>query len=940
MVPYLDALGVSHCYLSPYLKARPGSVHGYDIVDHQDLHPDLGDWTDFEAFLETLQAHGMGQIADAVVNHMGVGGADNAWWLDVLENGQASRYAQFFDVDWDPMREALKGKILIPLLGARYGTVLERGELQLVHAPESGELRVEYYEHRFPIDPRTYPQVLRHGLERLEHELGPDHPARLELESLLTALERLPSTRDERPEAIEERARDGPLHKQRLAALCAQTPEIAAHVQAAVAAFGGDPERPSSFDALHGLLEAQPYRLSHWRVAADEINYRRFFDINDLAGLRQENPAVFEATHKLLLELYTAGKLHGLRIDHPDGLYDPGGYLAALHEALLERAPAGAEPSSGEQPPCYLAIEKILAPFERLRPDWPVAGSTGYEFLNGLNGLLLRPDGERALTRTYGRFTGVDEPYEETLYRCKRLVIRSQLSGELTVLANLLDRIAQSDRRTRDYTLNGLREALTEVVACFPVYRTYVTPSGASDEDRQYIRWAVRQAKKRSPAADVSIFDFVHDTLRLEGDAAARAARRALIRFVMRFQQYTAPVTAKALEDTSFYVYNRLVSLNEVGGDPRRFGISVDAFHRQNRERARDWPRAMLATSTHDTKRSEDVRARLDVLSEIPDEWRRQVHRWARTNRRHVTEVDEARAPDRNDEYLFYQTVLGAWPLGDIDEAGLAAFRERVESYMLKAVKEAKVHTSWINPNTDYEEAVSGFVRGALERVQRNPFLDSFLPFARRVAYLGLYNSLSQTLLKLTAPGVPDIYQGCELWDFSLVDPDNRRPVDYAGRAAMLRDLEAVVQAGERRPALVRGLLDSLEDGRAKLYVTWTALEARRRLPALFGEGDYAGLEVRGPRAEHLCAFARRAGDAGLVTVAPRWFASLCPEPGAPPLGEAAWAETVVEMPHPGAYRNALTGVRLTTRALDGRHGLPAADMLGGFPVALLEHEP
>ncbi|MGE5026987.1 MAG: malto-oligosyltrehalose synthase, partial [Betaproteobacteria bacterium] len=753
LVPYLHALGISHCYASPFLKARPGSAYGYDIIDHGALNPELGTPQDFDRFVEALHGHGMGQILDVVPNHMGVMGGDNAWWLDVLENGQAAVHAGYFDIDWSPIHGQGGGKLLVPVLGDHYGAVLEKGELKLTFDAARGEFSVFYYHHRFPVDPGTYPLILGLRPETLEARIGAEDPYLDAFRTLITAFGHLPDRDSLQPTLIAERNRDKEAHKRHLALLCAQSPDLVWFVGETVERLNGTPGEAGSFDGLHGLLEAQAYQLAYWRVAADEINYRRFFDINELAGLRMDNRDAFEDTHRLVFELLEQGKVDGLRVDHPDGLYDPLQYFRQLRE----------------RSDCYLVVEKILMAGERLPEDWPVQGTTGYDFANLINGLLVQPGTEAGMERIYAGFLGEKPDFDELLYRSKRLIIRAAMAGELNVLAHQLGRIAQADRHTRDYTINSLRVALAEIVACFPVYRTYITGAGFSAEDRRALEIAVESAKQRSLAADISVFRFVSEAL-LATLARGRGEdeQRAVAAFAMKFQQYTAPVMAKGMEDTGFYQYHRLISLNEVGGDPRRFGVSLEQFHRANAERARRWPYAMLATSTHDSKRSEDVRARIDVLTELSGEWRQHLVRWSRINRAKLRSVDGARCPCRNDEYLLYQTLLGAWPLGDLDDSGRAAFRERIERYMLKAVREAKQHSSWINPNAAYEDGVMQFVRALLGPAPSR-FLTEFLPFQQRVARFGMLNSLTQTLLKLASPGVPDIYQGNELWDFSLV---------------------------------------------------------------------------------------------------------------------------------------------------------------------------
>ncbi|WP_240761831.1 malto-oligosyltrehalose synthase [Nitrosococcus wardiae] len=938
IVPYLHELGISHCYASPYLKARLGSPHGYDIVDHNALNPEIGDRDTFASWVQALHCHGMGQILDIVPNHMGVGGDDNAWWLDVLEQGPASEYAAYFDIDWRPIKEELRGKVLLPLLGDHYGRVLEKGELRLTFDLDQGQFSIWFYNHRFPVDPSTYPDILGHGLERLAEHLAEEEAPFLEYQSLITAFEHLPSRYDTRAEKRVERLRDCVIYKRRLAESCRKYPAIGAFVFDTVATFNGVVEQPESFDLLHHLLESQAYRLAYWQVASDEINYRRFFDINDLAGLRMENPEVFETTHRFILDLVKEGKVDGLRIDHPDGLYNPPSYYQRLNRQITE-IKGGEKAADGNlKPSYYLVIEKILASYEHLPESWPISGTTGYEFAYVNNGLFVYPASQKEFDQIYTRFIRHQWDFDELLYERKKIIIRVQLSSELTVLANMLNSIAQTNRHTRDFTLNGLREALTEVVACFPVYRTYVDLDRVSEEDRRFIQWAVIQAKKRSPAADISIFDFIQAILLLEM-STRRGLSQEIISFVMRFQQYTGPVMAKALEDTVLYIYNRLISLNDVGSDPRNFGVSLTAFHRANQERAQRWPYGMVTSSTHDSKRSEDVRARLNVLSEMPGEWRKHLSRWARINRAKIRRLNGFRAPSRNDEYLFYQTVLGTWPLLNMGEEKLAEYRDRIEAYMLKAIKEAKVHTSWINPDTEYEAAVIHFVRNVLGSIEKNPFLADFLPFQRRVARFGLLNSLSQLLLKLTVPGVPDIYQGNELWEFRLVDPDNRHPVDFTLRWRMLQELMSLIQSGQSLRSCTYELLKNKEDGRVKLYLTWKVLSFRAQFPLLFQKGDYIPLSAQGVKADHLCAFARKHQGQMVVSIIPRWLALLGSNEDELPLGESLWQETWVEVPavkENEDFTNVLTGERVIVMQHNGKFYVPAGKLFESFSVALL----
>ncbi|MGA9207987.1 MAG: malto-oligosyltrehalose synthase [Terriglobales bacterium] len=934
VVPYLAALGVSHCYISPCLKARPGSMHGYDIVDHNSFNPEIGSAEDFDGFVAALHQHGMGLVLDIVPNHMGVMGSDNAWWLDVLENGEASIYAHFFDIDWQPLKDELHGKVLVPVLHDHYGAALESGELKLVFNAACGEFDISYREHRLPVDPKEYPRILHHCGARMTEMLGEQSPDLLQFQSLITAFGHLPCRQEISPDRVSERNRDKEIHKRRLAELCARSPEIFACVTDAVHAMNGDPADPSSFEELHELIKAQAFRLANWRVASDDINYRRFFDTNDLAGICVENETVFQATHRLVLSLVANGKVDGLRIDHPDGLYDPAQYFDRLKDSL---AAANAESTANDSR--YVVIEKILTGAEKLPAEWPVCGTTGYDFANLVNGLFVDTTAALRMEQTYRKFVEDEIDVEVLTYRCRKLIIRVALASELNVLANQLARIALSKRHTCDFTLNGLREALTEVVACFPVYRTYVSSSGVSEKDAEYIQSAVALAKWRSPAADPSIFDFVREVLLTRiAEGQDPAYRSAVTTFAMKFQQFTSPVMAKGVEDTAFYRYNRLVSLNEVGAWLRRFGTTAAEFHLANQERARDWPHTMLATSTHDSKRSEDVRARINVLSEIPALWRARVRDWSRFNRNHKRVVNGKPAPSANDEYLLYQTLAGAWPseapLGDDERK---KFGERIEQYMLKAIREAKQNTSWINRNTEYEDAVLSFVRTVLSPDPKNRFLKDFLPFQRRAARIGMWNSLSQTLLKLTCPGVPDIYQGNEIWDFSLVDPDNRRPVDYARRR---QSFESIRRWGcEPSAANLRTLLETPEDGRIKLYLTGRTLCFRRQQPELFREGEYVSLTIEGARANNIFAFARKHANASVLVIVPRLVAGLLNDTDLPPLGPEIWADTRIVLPpgsHSESYRNALTGEDVSPQSACGKTTIDVAKIFAEFPAALL----
>ena len=934
LVPYLSALGISHFYASPYLRARPGSMHGYDIIDHSSLNPEIGSPEEYEALVAELHRHGMRQILDIVPNHMGVMGSDNAWWLDVLENGEGSDYADFFDIDWDPIKDELQGKVLIPVLGEQYGNVLEKGELKLTFDAEHGEFSIFYYQHRFPIAPKAYPRILGFRLESLQEKLGATHEDVLELQSIITAFSHLPDRRDATPEEKAERNREKEVQKRRLAALCARSLQIRSFLEENVTAMNGSPDDPRSFDALHELIKGQSYRFAQWRAAADDINYRRFFDINDLAALRTENERVFNETHKLILQLVAQGKLDGVRVDHPDGLYDPARYFETLRNHLRTELDA-------KNREAYLVAEKILIGKERLRRDWPIDGTTGYEFGNLVNGLFVDKSAAPIMQRIYSSFTGIHTEFADLVYQCKKQILKVVLASELNVLASLLSRIALASRYTCDFTLNALRSALAEVIASFPVYRTYVNGSEVSDQDRQYVEQAVATGKRRSNAADLSVFDFIQRILLIDVyGSEAGWYKQAVLRFSMKFQQVTAAVMAKGLEDTAFYRYNRLISLNEVGGDPTQFGSTVDDFHQANEERLSYWPDSMLSTSTHDSKRSEDVRARINVLSEMPLLWLLHLRRWRDWNRSKKRQIDDQPAPTRNDEYLLYQTLIGTWPRQAPDDAGWKTYTERIVQSMLKAVREAKQHTSWANTNSDYEGALTDFTRTILDRAPQSRFLPDFDQLAQRIARIGLFNSLSQTLLKLTSPGVPDIYQGNELLEFSLVDPDNRRPVEYDRREQIFEFLPRDTSDPHKLQGRVRDLLSTCKGNAAKMYVTWTALNFRRQNAALFQRGSYIPLQADGPASGHVVAFARHHENRTIVVAVPRLCTKLMGETRDTICEESIWQDSALEIPAKGlsCYHNLFTGECLPLKANDSS-GIPLARLFHDFPVGLLVSE-
>ncbi len=953
LVPYLYRLGVTHCYASPILKARSGSVHGYDIVDHNQINPEIGTEEEFRTLALELKGHGMGLILDTVPNHMGIGPGSNPWWQDVLENGRASAHANFFDIDWEPLKEELCNKVLIPILGSTYGDELERGNIKLSFS--DSRFSISYGDNVVLVDPQTIP-IIFDGLGELRAKGGQQEPALGEFRKVLADLRQLPQNSSTDPELIARRQRDSSLLRERLAGLAAEPP-VAAVIKKAVLQVNGRPGEPASFDRLHALLEAQAYRLAFWRVSGEEINYRRFFDINDLVGLRMEDPLVFAETHRLIRRLLAEGLVNGMRIDHPDGLLNPVQYfvrLQMLYAASRCCGPDATSPAADNgieievqaafgqhgapscvAAPLYLLVEKILERGEQL-PQWPVDGTVGYDFTNLVNGVLIDGRHERYFTNLYQRMTGMVVNPDTIMYESKKHVMYKALSSEVNVLTHLLDRISMHDRRARDFTRSVLRNTIREAIACFPVYRTYIDERGnISEHDRMYIEQAIAKAKRRNP--DIApAFDFLQNILLLKGtdEGPTVYGFRNQLYFTLKFQQLTGPIMAKGLEDTTCYVYNRFVSVNEVGGSPAEFGISLDEFHRGNQLRARQWPHSMLATSTHDSKRSEDVRARLDVLSEMPRHWSANVMKWRRMNRMRKIQISDGRlVPDNNEEYLLYQTMVGAVPMRMDNERDLQEFTDRIQQYMEKATHEAKVNLSWLNPNPEYVDALKEFVARILSPQRRgkpNQFYESLQKFMPAVKYFGAINSLTQTLLKLTCPGVPDIYQGQEMFDFSLVDPDNRRPVDFKLRQGVLDSLHQQESVG-----FFSRLLQHYEDGRIKLWLTEKLLNLRRRHRPLFSRGNYIPLPASGGKEEHVIAFARSYGAEFIIVAAPRFAYSLMRGSETPPIGHA-WNDTSLHID----VSFATSGLRnfFTGESVPVRNGttLLGSDLFAHLPFALL----
>jgi (1->4)-alpha-D-glucan 1-alpha-D-glucosylmutase len=953
LLDYFQELGVSDIYSSPILTARPGSVHGYDVIDHTKINPELGTEDEFVEFAHQLRERGMGILMDVVPNHMCIASPQNRWWQDVLENGPNSPYARFFDIDWNPPKETFTNKVLLPTLGDQYGRVLENQEIKITY--RGGAFFTNYYETILPLAPRSTTHILKLALDEMRKALSDSHADVLELESIMTALNHLPPRTEADPARVRERRRETLVIKKRLSNLMKGSPQARHAVHQSLIEINGRRGDPRSFDLLEQLLSEQAYRLSYWRVASDEINYRRFFDINELAAVRIEERPVFTAVHEITFRLLKKGCITGLRIDHVDGLLDPEKYLRDLQRVcavMLKRArtasaegndAAGTAGAAREsEKPFYVVVEKILGHDELLRADWPVYGTTGYEFMNLLNGVFVDTHNGQAFHELYRNFTGISESFGKILYDAKKLILRVAMSSELHVLARRLDDISEQHRWSRDFTLNSLQDALSEVIASFPVYRSYIRRrlASVSADDRLHIRTAVRMAKRRNPGINASVFDFIESILLLQDPRGLSEADRAGRRnFAMRFQQLTAPVTAKGLEDTAFYRFYPLASLNEVGGEPAIFGVSLERFHSRNQERMEFWPAALSATSTHDTKRGEDVRARINVLSEMPEEWNDSIHLWRELNHDRKTKVAGELAPDGNEEYLIYQTLVGAWPLRGMSAEAHGEFVSRIQQYVNKALKEAKVHTSWISADEDYERAVREFIAGILSLDDGNRFLGEFSPFQTRVGRAGLFNSLSQTLLKITAPGVPDFYQGTEVWNLSLVDPDNRRPVDYERNLELLNSVKA--REEENPVAFVDELMREPEDDRLKLFLTMRALKFRISESELFGKGSYVPLRAMGARARHAIAFARRLDKKEAIVISGRFYTRLCNVARELPVGARAWRDTVILLGE-GAkvgtiYRDALTGKRFRAVDYNGTSALILLDVLAHLPVALLE---
>ncbi|ADV84241.1 malto-oligosyltrehalose synthase [Terriglobus saanensis] len=865
MADYLRDLGITHMYSSPYLQAQAGSMHGYDVVDHHTVNQELGGREEHERLCNRLKELGLGQILDIVPNHMSISGK-NKIWLDVLENGPSSRFASFFDIDWNSAEQRLRDKVMLPVLGDQYGRVLSKGELKV--GRQGSAFAVQYFENSYPLEPRS----TAHLLTRAATIAASDT-----LNFLAESFRRLPSPDSTDRLSQHARHRDKTVLRGMLDRLCSEEEGVCKAIDETLAEVNG------STDALDDLLNQQNYRLAFWRTSDQELGYRRFFDVNNLVGLRQEREHVFEETHELIFHWLQEGVLDGVRVDHPDGLRDPSQYF----ERLRKHAPKA-----------YVVAEKILEPGEFLRTTWPVEGTTGYDFMNVCNALLVHPEGIAELESIYRDFTKMPTDFPQIAYEKKSAIERETLASDVNRLANLFVEICENNRDFRDFTRSEIRRAIRAVAACFGVYRTYVVaasdgPDEITDEDRQQIAEAVAEAKIRKPDIDTSLYDFMADILSLRNRGPLESE------FIARFQQFTSPVMAKGIEDTAFYTYNRHVGMNEVGGNPSRNGLALADFHSYQETMQATHPITMTALSTHDTKRSDDVRARLAVLAEIPDRFRLAIRRWSRMNHSFRT----GRFPDANSEYFLYQTLIGAWPITV----------ERAQEYMTKAMREAKLETAWTAQNADFEDAMHNFIASIL---QHEPFITDLEAFVARINRAGRINSLSQTLIKYTAPGMPDLYQGSELWDHSLVDPDNRRPVDYDLRRWLLGEIKNLSPS-----EFTENLESRFEDGSPKLWTIYQALRLRNERPHAFGaEAAYVPCEVAGPRVDNVVAFTRGGEVLSLTQRFPYKTAG-------------AWPVTTLVVP-PGRWTNRLTGITVA----GGR--VRVGNLLDRFPVALLVREP
>ena len=919
ILDYLHELGISDLYLSPILASRKGSTHGYDLIDPTRINPELGTEEEFSMLQSELQNRGMGLLLDIVPNHMAAS-AENPWWMDVLENGSQSAFAAYFDIDWHPHARSLEGRILLPVLGRPFGDALDSGEIKLIY--DDGRFFIQYFESLFPVSPRSYHAILNLHAGRLKDSLSEESTVYHEYSGILAAaLDLARSDRRIATSASEQRLRFESA-RDRLRSVVNTSPEISKLVRENVDEINGRVGDPGSFGLLQRLLAEQNYKLAFWQNMNESINYRRFFTIADLVGVRVEDPLVFEATHAYVLRLISRAPDAGLRIDHIDGLRDPAAYLNRLQERLASDANR-----TGTQ--SYVLVEKILARGEDLPRDWPVSGTTGYDYTIVANGIFVEPHGARAVEEIYAEFIGRRQEFSDVLYQKKKLVMNTLLGVEMRTLGRQLAELAAQDRYARELTRTHLIDALIEVTACLGIYRTYIRNVELPPEATKYIEEAVAEGRRRAPHLSAAVFGFVREVLLLLNPPHVLADQReARLAFVTRWQQFTGPIVAKGFEDTALYVYHPLLSLNEVGGNPQPSEApSLEACFQFLQKRCEIWPGTLDATSTHDTKRSEDVRARINVLSEIPREWKERLESWAKLNAGLKESNGAQAAPDRNEEYFFYQTLLGVWPL---EQEACNALLQRLQDHLIKATREAMVHTRWTRPNQAHEDALKNFAARVLSP-ENSAFLHDLRSFQKEIAYYGMVNGLAQTLLKIAAPGVADFYQGSELWDLRLVDPDNRGVLDFAKREAALSSISE-----EQGADGLRNIVTHWADGRIKMYLIRKALTFRREHADLFYEGDFLPLQVAGCHAQNVIAFIRRKGDSAVLIAVPRWLTQLSSKEEEGP--GANWCDTRVILPEQSSSRweNVLTEIEHTAEDRENGSVVLASDLFRDFPVALL----
>jgi (1->4)-alpha-D-glucan 1-alpha-D-glucosylmutase len=918
ILDYLYELGITDLYLSPVLASRKGSNHGYDVIDPTRVDPDLGSEEEFTLLQTELQNRGMGLLLDIVPNHMAAS-AENPWWMDLLENGSQSAFAAYFDVDWNSSAPGLHGRILLPTLGRRFGEALESGELKLVYS--DGRFFIQYFELLFPVSPRSYYSILNQGVETLKEALGEENAAYQEYSGILASTLEL-ARGDRRVENAAERRMRFESARDRLRSLANASPEVARLMKENIAEINGREGDPASFGRMQRLLAEQNYKLAFWQNLNETINYRRFFTIADLVGVRVEDPIVFEATHGYILRMVARNPAAGLRIDHIDGLRDPLGYLNRLQERL-------ATDETKSEAPSYVIVEKILAPGEDLPEDWPVSGTTGYDYTNQAKGVFVHPDGVRQIEEIYSQFIGRRQDFGDVLYQKKKLVMSTLLGVEMRTLGRYLSEIAALDRYARELDRGRLMEALVEVTACMNVYRTYTRNMDLRPQETQYIEEAVAQARTRAPHVSPGYFNFVREVLLLLNPPHVLPDQREMrLAFVTRWQQLTGPIVAKGFEDTALYVYHPLLSLNEVGGNPRADAVPKrEEFYKLLEARQQKWPGTLDATSTHDTKRSEDVRARLNVLSEMPDEWEQHLKRWSALNSKHKVNIAGQVTPDNNEEYFFYQTLLGVWPL---DQEAFPNLLQRVQEHLLKATREAMVHTRWTRPNQQHEDALQSFAARVLSPENRE-FLEDFRQLQEKVAYYGMINGLSQTLLKIASPGVADFYQGSELWDLRLVDPDNRGQIDFGRRAAALNNIRTAEAASAE--GTLRDLVAHWQDGRIKMHLIWKALSFRRSHADLFHEAEFVPLQTAGCHAANVIAFLRKNARGSVLAAIPRWLSQIRRNNQ-----QFDWCDTRLILPagSPMEWTNLLATPSVAAQNREGETWVSANDLFRDLPVAFL----